>query len=212
MNNNIQSYIPDNIDFIIGADEVGTGAWCGKICVAAVCAPRSWKLSGLNDSKKLTRKSRAKLNERLWDLHHQKHIIIVIKSASNSEIDSSGLGVTLKKIYVEAIDECHNLACQQDTSTNRFMGFMAILDGKIKLDGINIPYKSIVRADSKFPSVMAASVVAKVHRDNWMIEQDKVYPEYGWKHNVGYITNAHLESVRKYGMSPLHRKSYKVKV
>ena len=189
--------------FIIGCDEVGYGCGAGSLYVCGVKAPVDWKIEGLNDSKKLSPSKREKIYQRLLIEKENNNIDWFISIKTNDQIDQFGLGVMLKEAYNDAINRLYSENCN------------IIMDGVIKLNNTNIPsekIQSIVKADTKIPSVMAASIIAKVSRDSYMNEMDKIYPNYNWKNNKGYLTSDHLDAIRKFGLCDLHRKSYKIKL
>lgn len=192
-----------NNTFIIGCDEVGYGCGAGSLYVCGVKAPVDWKIEGLNDSKKLSPSKREKIYQRLLIEKENNNIDWFISIKTNNQIDQFGLGVMLKEAYNDAINRLYSENCN------------IIMDGVIKLNNTNIPsekIQSIVKADTKIPSVMAASIIAKVSRDSYMNEMDKIYPNYNWKNNKGYLTSDHLDAIRKFGLCDLHRKSYKIKL
>ena len=186
--------------FIIGCDEVGYGAWAGPLVVVGVRAPKDWALDGLNDSKKLTAKRREVMSAKLEKLIASGDIAWALAQRENTVIDEIGLGVALKDAYVEIFKQLYRDDC------------LIISDGNLKFDNpaVNAYDKmSVVKADSKYTQVMAASILAKVYRDTKMKALAKQYPDYGWDHNVGYHSDDHVEGLEKYGPCPLHRFSYK---
>lgn len=191
--------------WIIGADEVGYGAWCGPICVGAVCAPENWHLLGLNDSKQVTKRNREKLSEQLWAQQKAGNIFISVKMLANTEIDTQGVAVCQRQLFIDTINSCYEQYAGQDV--------IAIVDGCLVLNKAILKpnYKSVVKADTKISTVMAASIIAKVHRDNYMAEQGRLYPEYDFGQNAGYRSPKHLKALRALGKTPLHRLSYKIK-
>ncbi len=191
--------------YIIGADEVGYGCWAGPICVGAVCAPENWHMLGLNDSKQVTKKNREKLSEQLWAQHKAGNIFISVKMLPNTEIDLQGVAVCQKQLFVDTINSCYAQYVGQD--------IVAIVDGCLVLNQAILKpnYKSVVKADTKISTVMAASILAKVHRDSYMTMQSKIYPEYDFTHNVGYRSLKHEMALENLGPTPIHRMSYKVK-
>lgn len=198
----------EGFDFVIGADEVGYGAFAGPLRVAAVLAPKDWTLDGLNDSKKLSRKKREALDDKLWDLCDSGEIIICDIFGFNDEIDREGLGKIQKRLLVSCINGCSDTLKRNSNKDNKIC---AIVDGNLNLDKYNlhVPYKSVIGADSKVPTVMAASIIAKVYRDDYMRGQDSLYPGYDFANNVGYGTPKHQEGLKKLGVSKIHRLSYK---
>jgi len=188
---------------IIGCDEVGYGCGAGPLYVCGVRAPIDWKIDGLNDSKKLSPTKREKVFAKLILESKISNFTWFISIKTNQQIDQYGLGVMLKEAYNDVINKLYSENCN------------VIMDGTIKLNNSSIPQEkmqSIIKADTKIPSVMAASIIAKVSRDSLMNDLDKIHPNYNWKNNKGYLTGDHLDAIRKFGLSDLHRKSYKIKL
>lgn len=186
--------------FIIGCDEVGYGSWAGPLVVVGVRAPRDWALDGLNDSKKLTPKKREVMSAKLEKLIASGDLAWALAERANTVIDKIGLGVALKDCYYEVFKRLYN-----DES-------LIISDGNLKFDDpeTNAYDKvSVIKADTLFPQVMAASILAKVYRDTKMKMLHKQHPNYGWDHNAGYRSDDHVAGLEKYGPCPLHRFSYK---
>ena len=181
-------------DLIVGADEAGTGAWCGPLTACAVIAPRGWGLPGLNDSKQLTFKARWELRERLLA---DPDIRFYLGWRTSTEIDASRLGKALKAAYAEILGDA--LAEAPDAEV--------IVDGTIRVPGI--VHRSEPKADAKYPAVMAASILAKTSRDHWMIyEAHRRFPVYGWDSNMGYHAHDHVAGLDIHGPCELHRFSY----
>jgi len=190
-------------ELIIGADEVGTGSLAGPCVVCGVKAPKNWNLVGLNDSKKLSEKKRKIVGDKLSKLIDDKIISFYIAERSNVEIDKIGLAEALKSAYIEVF---HALGLHQPISI--------IVDGMLKFDSPCLDVYTItteVKADAKFPSVMAASIIAKNYRDDLMKKLHLLYPQYDWNGNMGYGSKNHIAAIKEHGLSPLHRRSYKVK-
>ena len=185
--------------FIIGCDEVGYGSYAGPLVVVGVRAPRDWMLEGLNDSKKLSPKRREVMSAKLEKLIASGDLAWSLAERANTIIDQIGLGVALKDAYCEVFKRLYNEES------------LIISDGNLKFDNeeINAYDKvSVIKADTKFSQVMAASILAKVYRDTKMKMLHKQYPNYGWDHNVGYHSTDHMEGLQKHGPCPLHRFSY----
>jgi ribonuclease HII len=194
---------------IIGVDEVGTGAWSGPAVIGAVRAPENWTIPGLKDSKKLTREQRSELTQQLYKLRDQGTIDLSISMSSNEEIDKLSLGVAVNMCYVTAITSLYKDEDRIILDGNLNPKHLLKYDLKINMNNM----KSIVKADNKYPTVMAASIMAKYWRDDIMINLfHKLEPHYGWDKNVGYIVPEHKQAVKKYGLSSMHRKSYNVKL
>ncbi|MBL8159230.1 ribonuclease HII [Candidatus Saccharibacteria bacterium] len=175
---------------IIGLDEVGRGAWAGPVVVAAAGIEPD-RLAGLNDSKLLTKRRR----EALVPLIRQEAAFIGIGWVSARTIDAIGMSASLKLAAERAVE---GLSVPFDE---------IIIDGTIKL--LDHPLASTLpKADTLIPSVMAASVIAKVARDDYMAALAGIFPAYGFEKHVGYGTAAHTAALRAHGVSALHRQSF----
>lgn len=184
---------------IIGCDEVGYGCLAGPLVVVGVRAPKDWSLAGLNDSKKLSAKKREVMREKLLKLIETGVIAWHLAERTNVEIDKEGVATVLKAAYVE----CFKALYQDDC--------LIISDGILKFDNLGVDdYNkiSVIKADTKYPTVMAASILAKTYRDEKMKSLDKLYPQYDWKSNVGYGSAKHLKAIQECGPCVLHRYSY----
>ena len=182
--------------YIIGSDEVGLGSWAGPLVVCAVLVPKDWLgPKGLNDSKALSRAKREQVYKSLLEV---KDLRLSLMKSENTDIDKMGIHYCLKRAHTEAIE--YLLADYPDAEI--------IVDGDLKLK--KLPQaKSIPKADTLFPSVMAASIIAKVNRDWTMMAWSLKYPEYGFSTNVGYGTKKHQAALKKNGPCSLHRRSYR---
>lgn len=176
---------------VCGCDEAGRGPLCGPVVAAAVILPCDFSIEGLNDSKKLSEKKR----EKLYTLITENAIAYGIAEASPAEIDEINILNASMLAMRRAVEK---LAVPAD---------FALIDGNCAR-GFNIPTETIVKGDAKSASVAAASILAKVTRDRLCTEQDKLYPEYGIAKHKGYPTKEHMEAVRKYGPSPIHRRTF----
>lgn len=187
---------------IIGCDEVGYGALAGPLVIGAVRAPKDWSIPGLNDSKKMTDKQRRTMSAKLWPLMYDKQeIFISIIEMTNKTIDQHGVYPVLKKCYALATRALY----QQDSTI--------IIDGNVNFSEVltDMDYKTVVKADATYPTVMAASILAKVYRDDLMIKLAEKFPDYDWASNKGYGSPKHIDAIRKIGYSEVHRLSYKLK-
>jgi len=187
---------------IIGCDEVGYGSVAGSVVVCGVRAAAGWTLEGLNDSKKLSEKKRNLMRSKLEKDADNGIISFHIAERSSKIIDELGIAVALKDAYAE---------CFKILDYNFDDNCQIIVDGNMKFNNINPEdhdIKSIVKADTKIPTVMAASILAKTYRDGIMKELHKQFPMYDWDKNVGYGTYLHLEGLKNYGPCHLHRFSY----
>lgn len=173
---------------VCGCDEAGRGPLCGPVVAAAVILPCDFPIEGLNDSKKLSEKKR----EQLYTLITENAIAYGIAGASPAEIDEIN------------ILNASMLAMRRAVEKLTVPADFALIDGNCSR-GFDIPTETIIKGDAKSASVAAASILAKVTRDRLCAEQDKLYPEYGIAKHKGYPTKEHMEAVRKYGPSPIHR-------
>ncbi len=180
----------NGIKYIAGIDEVGRGPLVGPVVTAAVILPREFYDERINDSKKLTEKKR----ELLYDVIMENAVSVGVGISSEDVIDEINILEATKKAMIEAVN---NLSVKPEH----------LLIDAVKLN-IDIPQTSIIKGDAKSESIAAASIVAKVTRDRMMVELDKMYPEYDFKHNKGYGTKKHIEAIEKYGILKEHRKTF----
>lgn len=176
---------------ICGVDEAGRGPLCGPVVAAACILPDGLFIEGLNDSKKLTEKKR----EALFDVICESAVAYCIAEASVEEINEMNILEADLLAMRRAID---GLAVKAD---------FAIIDGNIARD-FQIPAMAVVKGDSRSMNIAAASILAKVTRDRMCIDLDAQYPQYEIAKHKGYGTKAHMEALRKYGPSPIHRKKF----
>ena len=184
-------YFGQGYRLICGVDEAGRGPLAGPVCAAAVILPTHIEIPGLNDSKKLTDMRRREL----MPVIKEKAIAWGIGFASQEEIDSVNI---LQATF---------LAMERAISQLEVKADLALIDGNREKD-FGIPVKTVVKGDSRSASIAAASVLAKVTRDDLMLEMAKHYPEYGFDIHKGYGTKAHYEALRQYGPSPIHRMTF----
>lgn len=185
------SIYDEGYDLICGVDEAGRGPLAGPVCAAAVILPRGLDIPGLNDSKKLSEKKR----EELFEVIKEKAISYGIAFAS-----------------VEEIEE-HNILAATFIAMNRAISQLepkpsiALVDGN-RTKGIGMESRSVVKGDSKCADIAAASVLAKVTRDRYMLEMAEKYPQYHFEKHKGYGTKLHYEALREHGPSEIHRLSF----
>ncbi len=182
---------------IVGIDEVGRGPWAGPLVVGAVIMGGE-NIDGLTDSKKLTKKRRDELDI----IIREKSLAYGLGWVSAAEIDTLGLASALELACRRALDVVDTLGVAYHE---------IVIDGTINLlkNTTKGPYVTTMKkADLLVPSVSAASIIAKVARDNYMAEQDSVYPGYGFASHVGYGTVTHRQAIDKLGVTPLHRLSF----
>jgi len=186
--------------YLCGVDEVGRGPLAGPVVAAAVIFDRNFvpdtALKKVADSKALRPKDREVLSH---------------------EIKKRALSFAVAEITPEIIDKVNILQATFLAMTQAIEGLspmpeFLLIDGNRFKTSLEIPFETIVKGDSRVFSIAAASIIAKVHRDNLMLELDKTYPEYGFGQHFGYPTKQHIEAVRKFGRSAVHRKSFKLAV
>ncbi len=184
-------YHSEGFDIVCGVDEAGRGPLAGPVFAAAVILPDGLEDIGLNDSKKLTEKKR----DALFDIIKEKAIAYSIASASEKEIDEINILNATFLAMKRAVD---GLSIKPD---------IALIDGNRK-PNTGIKEETIVKGDAKSISIAAASILAKVSRDRYMLELDRQYPEYQFAKHKGYPTALHYEMIKKYGVSPVHRVTF----
>ena len=176
---------------LCGVDEAGRGPLAGPVCAAAVILPAGLEIPGLNDSKKLSEKQREALFE-------------PIKAAAKAY----GIAfATVEEIENLNILNATFLAMNRAISQLSPQPELALIDGN-RNTGITVPSRCIVKGDSRCADIAAASVLAKVSRDHYMLEMAEKYPEYGFERHKGYGTKLHYEAIRQYGPCPIHRLSF----
>ena len=179
-----------NIDKLCGIDEAGRGPVAGPVCAAAVILPGGIVNEGLNDSKKLSEKKRDLLFDEI-----KEHAVYAVASASVEEIDEMNIlnatFLAMRRAF-EALPERPRAA---------------FVDGN-RLPGLPVPSKAIIKGDSLSASIAAASIMAKVSRDRYMLSLDEQYPEYCFKKHKGYGTKLHYELIAQYGIQPFYRRSF----
>ena len=186
-----RSYFEKGIITICGVDEAGRGPLAGPVCAAAVILPGYLEIPGLNDSKKLTDKRRRELVPIIKD----QALSYGIAFATPEEIDNINL---LQATF---------LAMERALAQLNIRPDLALIDGNRQKDfGINI--ETVIKGDSRSANIAAASVLAKVTRDDYMEEMALKYPGYGFEIHKGYGTKAHYEALRKLGHCPIHRMSF----
>ena len=185
----IESELP--YDLVCGVDEAGRGPLAGPVCAAAVILPKGLVIPGLNDSKKLTDKRRREL----FPIIQQEAVSFGIAFASQEEIDEINILQATFLAMRRAID-------QLDPKPD-----FALIDGNRETD-FGVPCKTVIKGDSLSANIAAASVLAKVTRDNWMIEAAEKYPGYGFEIHKGYGTKAHYAALEKLGPCAIHRRTF----
>ena len=182
---------------VCGIDEAGRGPLCGSVVAAACILPDGLEIPELNDSKKLTPKKR----DKLFDLILQNAVAYGIAEATVEEIDALNILEADLLAMRRAIDNLHTPDGQP------YRADYALIDGNISRD-FQIPARAVIKGDSLSMSIAAASILAKVTRDRMCEDMDKAYPMYGIAKHKGYGTKAHMDALRAYGPSPIHRKKF----
>lgn len=188
-----QELYKQKIEYIGGVDEVGRGPLIGPVVACCCVLPKDFVLEGLTDSKKLSEKKR----NLFYDYIKEHCICYGIGIVSPEKIDEVNIYEATKLAMIEAIEE-----------VKKQIPLEHILIDAMPLD-LEIPSTSIIKGDSKSISIAAASVLAKVTRDQMMYELDKQYPQYGYASHKGYPTKKHLEAIQKYGLIDGYRKTYR---
>jgi ribonuclease HII len=186
-----EGYYAQGVKVICGVDEAGRGPLAGPVCAAAVIMPEHLELPGLTDSKKLTDKKRREL----YPIIKEQAIAYGIGFATEQEIDEINI---LQATFLAMGRALEQLGVKPD---------LALIDGNREKD-FGIPVKTVVKGDSLSANIAAASVLAKVTRDDLMVELAEKYPEYGFEIHKGYGTKAHYAALREHGPSPIHRMTF----
>ena len=176
---------------ICGVDEAGRGPLCGPVVAGAVILKEDEFIEGINDSKKISEKKREKIFEEI----KEKAVAYGVGIVYQEEIDKINILNATKKAMKMAVE---SLKVKPD---------FVLIDGNQNVD-LEMKSEPIIKGDALSISIAAASIVAKVTRDRMLIEEDKKYPEYGFAKHKGYGTKAHIEAIKKYGLCPIHRKTF----
>lgn len=188
-------YLEKGYSIICGIDEAGRGPLAGPVYAAAVILPIGLEIDGLNDSKKLSEKKR----EVLFDIIKEKAIDYGIGIASEKEIDEINI---LNATF---------LAMKRAVNSLKTKPSLALVDGNLK-PKTGIEEKTVIKGDAKSMSIAAASILAKVSRDRFMLEMALKYPQYEFEKHKGYGTKLHYEKIAEFGISEIHRKSFLKKI
>ena len=183
------------ITTVAGVDEVGRGPLAGPVLAACVVLPADWDIPGLDDSKKLSEKKR---NE-MFQIISDRALAIGIGMADNNTIDEINILNATKQAMRQAVAEA-------EKQLGEAIGH--ILVDAVTIDGIDNEQTAIIKGDAKSISIAAASIIAKVTRDNMMKEYALEYPHYAFESNKGYGTKAHYQGINEHGITPIHRKTF----
>lgn len=182
-------------EHICGVDEAGRGPLAGEVFAAAVILPEGYVLEGLNDSKKISEKKR----EALFEIIKKDAVSWCVATASVNEIDDIN------------IRNATYLAMRRAISGLGVSADYALIDGDC-IKELSLPHQCVIKGDAKSLSIAAASILAKVSRDRYMIDEAKKYPEYLFEKHKGYGTALHTELLKKHGPCPIHRKTFLKKI
>ena len=185
------SLFDQGIGVICGVDEAGRGPLAGPVYAAAVILPRDLEIPGLTDSKKLSDKKRREL----FPIIQEQAVAFGIGVASEKEIDEINI---LQATFLAMKRALEKLSVRPD---------LALIDGNRETD-FGVPAKTVVKGDSLSASIAAASILAKVSRDDYMMELAQKYPQYGFDIHKGYGTKAHYQALREFGPSEVHRMTF----
>ncbi|MCM1438609.1 MAG: ribonuclease HII [Roseburia sp.] len=177
--------------YICGVDEVGRGPLAGPVVCAAVIMPLDELIEGVDDSKKLSAKKREILSKKILE---------------------KAIACRICRVEPQIIDEINILQATRLCMKNAVEGLeitpdFVITDGNMTLD-ISIPQRSVIKGDALSYSIGAASIAAKVYRDEIMKDYAKIYPQYGFESNMGYGSAKHIDAIKSYGLTPVHRRSF----
>lgn len=178
-------------DYICGIDEAGRGPLAGPVVAGAVILPKSCRILYINDSKQLSEKKR----EELYDVIMEQAVACAVGYGAPERIDE----INILQATYEAMREAVSKLKVQPT---------LLLNDAVKIPLVSVPQVPIIKGDAKSISIGAASIIAKVTRDRLMKEYDEIFPEYDFAGNKGYGSKGHIEALKKYGPTPIHRKSF----
>lgn len=181
---------------ICGVDEAGRGPLAGPVYAAAVILPQGYVVEGVNDSKKLSEKKRDMLFDKIID----ECVCYSIGTASVSEIDEFNI---LQATFLAMRRAVDGLSIKPD---------FTLIDGNADPPGLSTDSMTVIKGDSKSANIAAASILAKVSRDRYMLEMAEKYPRYHFEKHKGYGTKLHYEMIREYGICPIHRKTFLNKI
>lgn len=197
--------------FVIGTDEAGRGCGAGGVFASAVCfkdfsEELFEKLEDLNDSKKLSPKKR----EYLYDIIKENSInsTVCIEVDEIEKINILNASLKAMRLAIENVVEQLCLDCNSKKDTLDSDEITVLIDGNKRIYNLEYSQKYVVKGDGKSASIAAASILAKVSRDRYMLKLDEEFPQYNWKENAGYLTKEHMSLIDKYGLCKYHRPSY----
>ena len=187
----LESHFSDDL-VEAGCDEAGRGCLAGPVVAGAVILPRDYNHRLMNDSKQLNARQREILRKEI-----ESEAVYAVAMVHNEEIDRINI--------LNASYRAMHLAIDQLSDKPELL----LIDGNRYRPHNKIPFECIIKGDGKYLSIAAASILAKTYRDEWMCEQALQYPEYDWTNNKGYPTDRHRDAIREYGLTPIHRRSFR---
>ncbi|MBQ8028753.1 MAG: ribonuclease HII [Clostridia bacterium] len=187
--------INNGYKIVCGIDEAGRGPLCGPVCAAAVILPIDCEIEGINDSKKLSEKKR----EALFDVITEKAVAYSVSMVDAETVDEINI---LQATFLAMRNAVEGLSVKPD---------IALIDGNGK-PGLDIAQETVIKGDAKSVSIAAASILAKVSRDRYMLEADKKYPQFQFAKHKGYGTKLHYEMIAEHGICPEHRRTFLKKI
>ena len=190
-----KKYLSEGKKLICGVDEAGRGSLAGSVYAAAVILPPGKVIEGVNDSKKLSPQKR----EKLYDEICKVSICYAVASIDAAKIDEINI---LKATHLAMINAVESLKEKPD---------FILVDGNTLPEWI-YDSEAVIKGDALSHSIACASILAKVSRDRFMIDKSSLYPQYGFENHKGYGTKLHIEMIKKYGLCPLHRRTFLSKI
>lgn len=181
----------EHLGYVCGIDEAGRGPLAGPVVAGAVILPKDSQILWLNDSKQLSAKKR----EELYDVIMKEAVSVGVGYATPARIDEINILQATYEAMREAVSKLSVMP-------------QILLNDAVTIPQITIPQVPIIKGDAKSVSIAAASIIAKVTRDRLMVEYDKMFPEYGFASHKGYGSASHIEALRAYGPTPIHRKTF----
>lgn len=190
----LKQYFSNKETIECGCDEAGRGCLSGPVVAAAVILPPDFQNAILNDSKQLTDKQRRLLRP----IIEKEAIAYSVAFVNNEEIDKINI---LQASFLAMNNAVKSLSLTPE---------LLLIDGNRFKNQTEIPFQCVVKGDSLYQSIAAASILAKTYRDDYMLEIHKEYPQYQWNKNMGYPTKLHRKAIEEHGITPFHRKTFRL--
>lgn len=198
-----KNYWKQGFNYLIGLDEVGRGPLAGPVCTCAVLIRQNFPIpesfiNQIKDSKKLSPCQREKIYYQVFEF---PQIAFSISLISNKTIDKIGIQKSIFKSFKKSINQIQK--------KSKIKPDLILIDGNLKIPNLKYKQQAIIKGDDKILSIALASIIAKYSRDSIMTKYSKKYPQYNFHIHKGYGTKQHIQSLKKYGQCPIHRKSFK---